>query len=210
MLKRLVKITLTLATNSQSFHSHREEIGEAYNGNFLAQVELLAEFDPVMSEVIKKMKKPKNTVKYLSPTIQNELIDVLSSHLEKNIVSEIMAAPFFTIITDTTQDISKVSKVDQLSQLFRYVKIHKADDGRTKSVEICESFLGFYACADQTAAGLSEQIVSIVQAKGLSFLKCRGQGYDGARTMSGMYSGVQKRIMDIQPKATFVHCLCST
>ena len=200
VLKRLVKITLTLATNSQSFRGHREKIGEVYNGNFLAQVELLAEFDSVMCDLIKK---PKNKVKYLSPTIQNELIDALSSHLEKNIVSDITAAPFFTIITDTTQDISKV---DQLSQVFRYVKILKSDNGRPTSIEICESFLGFYACGDQTAVGLSTQIVSIVQAKGLSFDKCRGQGYDGARTMSGVYNGVQKKITDIQPNATYVHC----
>lgn len=77
---------------------------------------------------------------------------------------------------------------------------------RQWSVEICESFLGFYACVDQTAAGLSDQIVSIVQEKGLSFDKCRGQGYDGTRTMSGVYNGVQKKIMAIQPKATYVHC----
>lgn len=200
VLKRLVKITLLLATNSLPFRGHRETIGDVYNGNFLAQVELLAEFDPLMNELIKK---PKNKVKYLSPTIQNELIDVLSSHLEKNIVSDIMAAPFFSVITDTTQDISKV---DQLSQVIRYVQILKSDDDRPTSVDICESFLGFYACADQTAGGLSEQIVSTVQGKGLSFSKCRGQGYDGARTMSGIYNGVQKRIMDIQPKAKYVHC----
>jgi hypothetical protein len=153
-----------------------------------------------MNELIKK---PKNKVKYLSPTIQNELIDVLSSHLEKNIVSDILDGPFFTVITDTTQDISKI---DQLSQVFRYVKILKSDDSRPTSVKIWESFLGFYTCADQTAAGMLEQTVEIVQAKGFSFAKCRGQGYDGARTMSGIYNGVQKRIMDIQPKATYVHC----
>jgi hypothetical protein len=65
----------------------------------------------------------------------------------------------------------------------------------------------FYACADQTAAGLLEQIVTITEAKGLPFVKCSGQWYDGVRTMSGIYSGIQKRIMDIQPKATFVHCI---
>jgi hypothetical protein len=130
VLKRLVKITLTLATYSQSFRSHREEIGEVYNGNFLAQVELLAECDPLTGELIKKPKKKTN---YLSPTIQNKLIDVLLSHLEKDIVCDIMADPFFTVTTDTTQDISKV---DQLSQLFRYVKICKSDDGRPKSLEI--------------------------------------------------------------------------
>jgi hypothetical protein len=177
ILTRLFKVTLTLATNSQSFRGHREQIGEVYNGNFLSGVELLAAFDPVMSELLKK---PKNTVKYLSPAIQNELIEVLANELEHNIVSDITSAPFFTIITDTTQD---VSKIDQLSQVYRYVKIAAQDDGSPTALEICESFLGFYANTDQTAAGISNQIIEITESKGLSLSKCRGQGYDGARTI---------------------------
>ena len=59
-------------------------------------------------------------MKYLSPVIQNELIEVLANQLEHNIVSDITSAPLFTIITDTTQD---VSKIDHLNQVYRYVKI---------------------------------------------------------------------------------------
>ena len=33
-----------------------------------------------------------------------------------------------------------------------------------------------------------------------------GQGYDGASTMAGHLSGVQKRIRDKYPRAIFVHC----
>ena len=58
---------------------------------FLSQVELLAAFDPVMNELLKKSK---NAIKYLSPTIQNELIEVLAIQLESNIVEEIKSAPF--------------------------------------------------------------------------------------------------------------------
>lgn len=35
---------------------------------------------------------------------------------------------------------------------------------------------------------------------------CRGQGYDGASNMSGHVSGLAKRILDVSPDATFVHC----
>ena len=34
----------------------------------------------------------------------------------------------------------------------------------------------------------------------------RGQGYDNAATMAGVHSGVQRRIMDINPLATYVPC----
>jgi len=40
----------------------------------------------------------------------------------------------------------------------------------------------------------------------LDINKCRGQGYDGASVMSGSFTGVQKRISDIIPNASYVHC----
>jgi len=56
------------------------------------------------------------------------------------------------------------------------------------------------------AADITYQITDIVESKGLSFTQCRGQGYDGASTMSGAYDGVQKLIQDKQPLAVYVHC----
>jgi len=40
----------------------------------------------------------------------------------------------------------------------------------------------------------------------LELSKCREQGYDVAAVMSGNHSGVQKRISDIIPSASYVHC----
>ena len=48
---------------------------------------------------------------------------------------------------------------------------------------------------DQTAAEIYNQIIEVTESKGLSLSKCWGQGYDGARTMSGIYTGVQKRLI---------------
>ena len=56
------------------------------------------------------------------------------------------------------------------------------------------------------AADMTNQIIEIVESRGLSFDQCRGQGYDGASTMSGAYGGVQKFINDKQPLAVYVHC----
>jgi hypothetical protein len=53
---------------------------------------------------------------------------------------------------------------------------------------------------------MTDQISEIVESKGLSFDQCRGQGYDGASTMSGAYFGVQKFIHDMQPLTVYVHC----
>lgn len=200
VLKRLVKITLRLACNGQSFRGHNEHIGEVYNGNFLSEVELLAEFDPIMSELLNK---PKHSIRYLSPEIQNELITVLSEHLDNQITEEIKSALFYSIIADTTQDISKK---DQLSLTIRYAKINNNSNGDATEISITESFVGFFWTHDQCAEGLSNQILEILKKKGISLQNCRGQGYDGASVMSGVYGGVQKRISDEQPSAVYVHC----
>ena len=190
VLKRLVKITLRLACNGQSFRGHNQNISEVYNGNFLSEVELLAEFDPTMSELLNK---PKHSIKYLSLEIQNELIIVLSEHLDNQITEEIKCALFYSIIADTTQDISKK---DQLSLTVRYAKINNNSDGDTTKISKTESLIGFFWTHDQCAEGLSNQILEVLKKKGISLQKCRGQGYDGASVMSGVYGGVQKRISD--------------
>jgi hypothetical protein len=38
-------------------------------------------------------------------------------------------------------------------------------------------------------------------------VNCRGQGYDGASNMSGVYGGVSSLILNEHPKATYVHCV---
>ena len=82
---------------------------------------------------------------------------MFANQLEHNIASDITSARFFsTIITDTTQD---VWKINQLSQVYRYVKIFPQDDGSYAALEMCESFLGFYANTDQIGAGFYNQII---------------------------------------------------
>lgn len=70
--------TLTLATCNLAFRGHRDILGQQNCGNFLAIIELLASYDPVLEELIKR---PEGSVKYLSPIIQNELIYILSQRV---------------------------------------------------------------------------------------------------------------------------------
>lgn len=66
--------------------------------------------------------------------------------------------------------------------------------------------MGFYKVTGQSAGDMSSQMLDIILNLDLDIKKCRGQGYDGASTMSGAYSGVQTRIKQIEKTATFVHC----
>lgn len=196
VLTRITDVTLTLVSCNLAFRGHNEKLNEPNNGNFLSVIELLARYDPVLRELLDK----KSHVNYLSPAIQNELIALLSKRVHDEIVSEIKDAEFYSIIMDTTQEISKV---DQLSQIFRYVKVRKDENDNPLGIDVTESFLGFQNITDQTAEGLQQKILDLIQSKGLSLKKCRGQGYDGASVMSGIYSGVQRRILNMEPNAVY-------
>ncbi|XP_065678162.1 zinc finger MYM-type protein 5-like [Hydra vulgaris] len=73
VLERLTKITLKLAKNCSSFRGQNGSLEDIYNGNFLSDVQLLAEYDIVLKEVISL---PRGHANYLSPQIQNEIINL--------------------------------------------------------------------------------------------------------------------------------------
>ena len=200
VLTRVTDVTLTLASCNLAFRGHREKIGAPNNGNFLSIIELLSRYDPVLNELLTKRE---SKLTYLSYKIQNELIELLASAVHKNIIDDITNAQFFSVITDTTQDITKV---DQLSQIFRYVDVEKNDKDEPVNIVIRESFVGFTDVTDHSAASLTEKTVKMVEDRGLKITNCRGQGYDGASVMSGIYTGVQARISALEPNAVYVHC----
>nr|CAI5817613.1 unnamed protein product [Callosobruchus analis] len=159
---------------------------------------LLSNYDATLKELLLK---PKGEINYLSPTIQNEIISLLGTTVRNNIISEIKA-PFLTIILDTTQDLSKI---DQLSVVFRYISVTENDDNVPNEIKIYESFLGYIAVTDCSAAGLKSVILNLTKEYGIDLTKCRGQGYDGANVMSGVYGGIQTLIKEHAPNADYVH-----
>uniref|UniRef100_H2XJG8 TTF-type domain-containing protein n=1 Tax=Ciona intestinalis TaxID=7719 RepID=H2XJG8_CIOIN len=200
VLERLLNITLMLAMCNLPFRGSSEDFSKDRKDNFLSIIQLLAKYDTVLDILLQL---PKGSPKYLSPSIQNELISLLAEEVLRDIKSELQSAPFFAIILDTTQD---VSKKDQLSEVFRYVKIVYHDDGTPSELKVVEAFNSFTEVEDSSAIGLHKLITDSIQQKRLDIKKCRGQGYDGAAVMSGKYSGLQKRIQDVAPHAYYVHC----
>ena len=88
---------------------------------------------------------PSRATKYLSGKIQNELITLLGTTLRKTLISKINRAPFWSVILDTTSDITRR---DQLSVVIRWVYIED------EHFEISESFPGFVVVTDADAQGL--------------------------------------------------------
>ena len=137
---------------------------------------------------------PRNA-QYISPRIQNEIIDECGKIISLRIVKEVndTDSQFFTVLADETTD---VSKKEQFSVSVRYVKNNL----------IHERFLCFVEVHDVSGAGLATVILETLNQHGLRLNYLRGQGYDGCSAMSGQFSGCQAEIKKLWPKALYTHC----
>lgn len=57
-----------------------------------------------------------------------------------------------------------------------------------------------------TGEAIAGLIQTEIKSFGLKMEDLRGQGFDGGSNMAGKFIGVQARILEINPKALFVHC----
>ena len=163
-------------------------------GNFRALVNFRAKTDKVLHDHLNNC--PKNA-QYLSPRIQNELIDICGVHVQEGIVADCQAARYFSVIADETTD---VSTTEQLSICVRFVET------LAKKVTIREEFLGFVSVTSTTGENIAKVILSSLSEWGLDIALLRGQGYDGASNMSGKFAGVQALVKQQAPLAVYLHC----
>ena len=141
------------------------------------------------------------TVHYLGKDIQNELIELLADAIRQEILKAIKSAKYYSIILDCTPDISHK---EQMTIIIRFVEL---DSSKEEKINISESFLGFVPLQETTGASMTETILNKLQEMDLKVENIRGQGYDNGSNMRGKENGVQKRILDINPRALFVPCV---
>ena len=80
------------------------------------------------------------------------------------------------------------------------------DHENDNSVIIREEFVGFRHAESVKGAAICDIIVRFLADLGLYINKIRAQCYDVAANMAGKYSGVQARILQLNPEASYVHC----
>ncbi|XP_041372811.1 52 kDa repressor of the inhibitor of the protein kinase-like [Gigantopelta aegis] len=139
------------------------------------------------------MQRQKNG-KYISPDIQNQLINIIGEDiLQAKLIDEVRQANIYSIMADEVTAHNK----EQLSICLRFVDNEN---------NVCVEFLGFVSVIRITGKALACTLLTTLRNAGLPVENLRGQGYDGAASMSSNTVGVQARIRKEAPLAVYTHC----
>lgn len=194
VLKRVISVIKFLASRGLPFRGDEEAFGVNNNGNYLGILELISEHDPFLRNHIEMHgNKGSGRPSYLSTTICNELITQMNTNLTNLIITQIKEAKYYSIIMDSTPDLSKT---DQMAIVLRYCTPTRVNE---RLVELCP----FDNHKGQSLYFILEDYLKNV---GLNIEDCRGQSYDNAANMSGKYEGLQSYVKNKNNLAVYITC----
>ena len=132
-------------------------------------------------------------MQWTSPTIQNEILDIMSEVVLDSIGNDVKKSSGYSIIVDETSDISRV---EQVAICLRFTI-----EGETR-----ESFIGFHATPSTEGRVLFELVKHVLGKLELKLDEIVGECFDGAANMSGVQRGLATRMKDCSPLSIYVHC----
>ena len=159
---------------------HRETLQESDEnqslGNFLTYLKELQNYYPELKEHL-AAPQSKN-VTYLSPTSQNQMIEVINKKIIlRNIVEEIKTSGFHSVsankVTSNNDEI--------LSLCFCFVD---------ENMEIQEKFATFLNLERLSGEHITRNMLDFYEESEINPKQCRGQCYDGAPNLQSEKKGV--------------------
>ncbi|XP_065675871.1 uncharacterized protein LOC136092079 [Hydra vulgaris] len=137
VLERLFSIIRFHGSQNVALRGTSDKLYDDNNGCFLKIMELLAKFDPVMKEHIRRIKSKEIYSQYLGKNVQNKIIQILSEAVKEKIVVDLKASKYYSIIVDCTSDISHTK---QMTIILYFVSILSTPDEKESYVDIREHF----------------------------------------------------------------------
>ena len=116
-IKTIAEVLLLCAKQDIALRGHRESAESPNRGNVLEILMLIANHDNIVSQRFHG--NPRNAM-YVSPDIQNALLNDMGNIIHKKIVSAVQDATYFSILADETKDLSKQ---EQMAIVIRYVDV---------------------------------------------------------------------------------------
>jgi hypothetical protein len=86
VLKRIISCIQFLAENNDSFRGKNSKLYTKNNGKLLGLIQIIAKFDPIMAEHLRKISSNEIHDHYLGPNMQNELISIMAKEIRKEII----------------------------------------------------------------------------------------------------------------------------
>lgn len=189
LLKCIIDTIILCGNQGLALRGHSEE-----DGNFMRLLQYRSKDNAILQEHLTLSKSNAKT-QYTSPDIQNEIIDICGDMIVEDIVKACNKSPCFGFIADEATD---CASIEQMALCVRFYDVDNQ--------YIREDFIGFAECKSTTGEALTDGFLDNLTKKGVIIEKMRGQGYDGAANMSGKYRGVQARVKERVPEATYTHC----
>ncbi|XP_022168462.1 zinc finger MYM-type protein 1-like [Myzus persicae] len=195
ILRVIIDSLIFMARQNIALRGHDESTFSTNQGNFLELIKMFAKYHPTLQHHLNTIEQHKrNRLTFLSHDTQNKLLSILSNIVRSKILSEVKKAGIFSVIIDTTTD---VSKLEQFCLVVRYVF-----DGETY-----ERLLALTTTQDASGFGMFQVFCNITENNNLNWKEhlC-AQGYDGAASMQGVYSGLRTHIQNHNPRAVYIWC----
>ena len=198
IVEALARIIHLIGKQGIAYRGTEEKADDSYTagnpGNFLAILWEIANYYPLLHKHI--FTPLRKDVSYMSPTSQNELIEIIGKRIiQKKFIEEIKDAQYHSVLADEVTS----SNDEILSICIRYVN---------KEKQIDEVFLDFLSLEKITGECIVQTTLKFYEEKGINILECRGQCYDGAPNMQSLRKVAASYILKEYSKAYTTHC-CS-